>query len=36
MAWPLKTFDDLSALIRASERDYNMEVIDRAYRLAEK
>ena len=35
MAWPLKTFDDLIALIRASERDYDLDVITRAYRLAE-
>lgn len=36
MAWPLKTFEDLSELIRSGERDYNMDVISRAYRLAEK
>ena len=35
MAWPLKTFEDLSELIRTGERDYNMDVISRAYRLAE-
>ena len=35
MAWPLKTFDDLLSLIRASEREYNLDVITRAYRLAE-
>ncbi|HEX2985868.1 MAG TPA: bifunctional (p)ppGpp synthetase/guanosine-3',5'-bis(diphosphate) 3'-pyrophosphohydrolase [Caproiciproducens sp.] len=34
MAWPLKTYDDLLALIKASERDYDLNVIDRAYRLA--
>ncbi|HEX3039397.1 MAG TPA: bifunctional (p)ppGpp synthetase/guanosine-3',5'-bis(diphosphate) 3'-pyrophosphohydrolase [Caproiciproducens sp.] len=34
MAWPLKTYDDLLALIKASERDYDMKVIDRAYQLA--
>jgi guanosine-3',5'-bis(diphosphate) 3'-pyrophosphohydrolase len=34
MAWPLKTYDDLLALIKASERDYDMNVIDRAYQLA--
>lgn len=35
MAWPLKTFEDLTALIRASEREYSMDLIERAYRLAE-
>ncbi|MVB10353.1 GTP pyrophosphokinase [Caprobacter fermentans] len=35
MAWPLKTFDDLLSLIRASEREYNLDVITRAYWLAE-
>lgn len=35
MAWPLKTFEDLTALIQASEHEYNMDVIERAYRLAE-
>lgn len=35
MAWPLKTFEDLSELIRSSEREYSMEVISRAYQLAE-
>ena len=35
MAWPLKTFDDLLSLIKASERDYNLDVITRAYQLAE-
>lgn len=35
MAWPLKTFDDLKALIHASEHDYDMDVIERAYRLAD-
>ncbi|MFU0833698.1 MAG: (p)ppGpp synthase/hydrolase, HD superfamily [Oscillospiraceae bacterium] len=35
MAWPLKSFDDLLALIRSSERDYNLDVITRAYQLAE-
>jgi GTP pyrophosphokinase len=34
MAWPLKTYDDLLALIKASERDYDMDIIDRAYQLA--
>ncbi len=34
MAWPLKTYDDLLALIRASEHDYDMKLIDRAYQLA--
>lgn len=35
MAWPLKTFDDLLSIIHASERDYNLDVIRRAYQLAE-
>ena len=35
MAWPLKTFEDLTELIRSSEREYNMDMISRAYRLAE-
>jgi GTP pyrophosphokinase len=35
MAWPLKTYDDLAALIQASEHEYNMDVIERAYCLAE-
>ena len=35
MAWPLKTFDDLLSLIKASERDYSLDVITRAYQLAE-
>lgn len=34
MAWPLKTYDDLIALINESEHDYDMAVIDRAYQLA--
>lgn len=34
MAWPLKTYDDLLALIKASEREYDMDIIERAYRLA--
>ncbi|WP_457942416.1 RelA/SpoT family protein [Caproiciproducens sp. LBM24188] len=34
MAWPLKTYDDLLALIRASEHEYDLGVIDRAYQLA--
>ncbi|MCY1713161.1 RelA/SpoT family protein [Caproiciproducens galactitolivorans] len=34
MAWPLKTYDDLIALINESEHDYDMPVIDRAYQLA--
>ncbi|QEY34163.1 bifunctional (p)ppGpp synthetase/guanosine-3',5'-bis(diphosphate) 3'-pyrophosphohydrolase [Caproiciproducens galactitolivorans] len=34
MAWPLKTYDDLIALINESEHDYDMSVIDRAYQLA--
>ncbi len=36
MAWPLRTYDDLIALIKASEHDYGMDVIDRAYQLAVK
>ena len=35
MAWPLQTFDDLVSLIRASEHEYNMDVIARAYHMAE-
>ncbi len=35
MAWPLKTFEDLKASIAASEHDYDMSVIERAYRLAD-
>jgi GTP diphosphokinase / guanosine-3',5'-bis(diphosphate) 3'-diphosphatase len=35
MAWPLKSFDDLLALIRSSEREYNLDLITRAYQLAE-
>ena len=35
VAWPLKTFDDLLSLIKASERDYSLDVITRAYQLAE-
>ncbi len=34
MAWPLKTYDDLLALIKSSERDYDMSIIERAYLLA--
>lgn len=36
MAWPLQTFDDLVALIKSSERGYNMDVIEKAYHVAEK
>ncbi|MDF2632381.1 MAG: bifunctional (p)ppGpp synthetase/guanosine-3,5-bis(diphosphate) 3-pyrophosphohydrolase [Caproiciproducens sp.] len=36
MAWPLRTYDDLVALIKASEHDYDMDIIDRAYQLAVK
>jgi len=36
MAWPLKTYDDLIALMKASEHDYDMNVIDHAYQLAVK
>ena len=35
MAWPLKTFEDLKASIAASEHDYDMSVVERAYRLAD-
>jgi guanosine-3',5'-bis(diphosphate) 3'-pyrophosphohydrolase len=31
----MKTFDDLKALIAISEHDYDLDVIERAYRLAE-
>jgi len=34
MAWPLRTYDDLVALIKVSEHDYDMDIIDRAYQLA--
>jgi guanosine-3',5'-bis(diphosphate) 3'-pyrophosphohydrolase len=34
LAWPLRSYDDLIALIKASEHDYDMDIIDRAYRLA--
>ena len=34
MSWPLKTYDDLVSLIKASERDYDMDVISRAYQVA--
>ena len=34
MAWPLRTYDDLVALIKVSEHDYDMNIIDRAYQLA--
>ncbi|MBW7573671.1 RelA/SpoT family protein [Caproiciproducens faecalis] len=36
MAWPLMTYDNLVALIKESEHDYDMDVIDRAYQLAVK
>lgn len=36
MAWPLKSYDDLIALMKASEHDYGMDIIDRAYQLAVK
>ncbi len=35
MSSTLKTFDDLKALIGASEHEYDMAVIEHAYRLAE-
>lgn len=34
MAWPLKTYDNLLELIKTSEHDYDMKIIDRAYQLA--
>ncbi len=36
MAWPLMTYDHLVDLIKDSEHDYDMDVIDRAYQLAVK
>ena len=36
MAWPLMTYDRLVALIKESEHEYDMDVIDRAYQLAVK
>ncbi len=35
MAWPLQTFDDLAALIKASEHEYDIHVIEKAYHVAE-
>ena len=35
MAWPLKTFDDLLSLMKASEHEYDLEMIEHAYKLAE-
>ena len=35
MAAPQKTFDDLAALVKAGDREYDMDVISRAYRLAD-
>ena len=35
MAWPLKTFDDLLALMKSSEHEYDIGMIERAYKLAE-
>lgn len=35
MSYPLKTYDDLVDLIKKSERSYDMDVISRAYQLAE-
>ena len=34
MAWPLRTYENLASLIKESEHDYDMDVIDRAYKLA--
>jgi len=34
MAYPMKTFDDLTALMKASEHNYDIDLIERAYRLA--
>ena len=31
----LKTYDDLLGLIRASEREYDLQLIEKAYQLAE-
>ena len=36
MAWPLMTYERLVALIKESEHEYDMDVIDRAYQLAVK
>ncbi len=36
MAWPLMTYDRLVSLIKESEHEYDMDVIDRAYQLAVK
>ena len=30
----IKTYDDLLALIKTSERDFDLELINRAYELA--
>lgn len=35
MSYPLKTYGDLTELIKKSERNYDMSVISRAYQLAE-
>ena len=35
MAWPLETYNDLVELIGKSEHEYDMDLIGRAYRLAE-
>ena len=34
MAYPLKTYDDLTALMSGSEHDYDMDLIRRAYDVA--
>jgi guanosine-3',5'-bis(diphosphate) 3'-pyrophosphohydrolase len=36
MAWTIRTYEDLVALIKASEHEYDMNMIDRAYQLAVK
>lgn len=35
MAWPMKTFDDLLSLMKASEHEYDLTMIEHAYKLAE-
>lgn len=34
MAYPLKTYDDLLDLIKASGRSFDLEQIERAYQVA--
>ncbi len=36
MAWPLQTINDLLSLIRTSGHEYNLDLIKRAYQLAER